>query len=251
MTRQTVYVFGVGYLMAIGTASSAPPGSSDPQYSIIGHPPPVRHEQVVSGIKELLINGAQYAIRELGHEGGFLTNLNVRIPVPKELHAVENTLRLLKQDQLADELVATMNHAAERAVPEAAAVIQDAILKMSLSDAEAIVTGPPNAATQYFRRATETNLFERFLPVVRRSTQEMGVTGSYKRIEQAAMSNKYLGPLLGAVSDPKSLDLDAYITEKALDGLFKEIAVQEQRIRQDPLARTTDLLRQVFGSPRR
>lgn len=242
-----ILVFTAGALICPEAARSQQGPNPNPQYSIIGRPAPVAHDQAVSGIKQALLNGAQVAVRELGHENGFLTNLNVRIPMPKQLHSLENTMRLLKQDQMADELVATMNHAAERAVPEAASVLGDAISRMTLRDAEAIVGGPPDAATQYFRQATETNLFQRFLPIVRKCTAETGVTATYKRIEQAAMANKYLGPLLGAVTDSSSLDLDAYITEKSLDGLFKEIAAEEQRIRQDPVARTTELLRRVFG----
>src|SRR5690242_11139996 len=112
--------------IVFGMAQVQPPPASGPEYSVIGRPAPLPHAQAVDGVKQLLVNGVQSAIRELGHEGGFLTNLNVRIPMPKQLHAVENTMRLLKQDQLADELVATMNHAAERAVPEATSVLVDA-----------------------------------------------------------------------------------------------------------------------------
>jgi len=247
-TEFCILVFGGS--IAFGMAQVQAPRAPGPEYSVISRPAPVPHNQAVDGVKQLLVNGVQSAIRELGHEGGFLTNLNVRIPMPKQLHTVENTMRLLKQDQLADQLVATMNHAAERAVPEATSVLVDAISRMSLQDAEGIISGPPDAATQYFRHACETNLFERFLPIVKRSTQQTGVTATYKRVQQAASANKYIGPLLGAVSDSGSLDLDAYITQKALDGLFREIAGEEQRIRQDPVARTSDLLRRLFAVSR-
>jgi hypothetical protein len=222
--------------------------TQNPQYSIVERFSSVPHDQVVGAVKEALLSGMQSAVRELGHDGGFLTNLNVRIPIPKQLQPIERTLRLLKEDQLADELVVTMNHAAERAVPEAASVFGDAISRMSIADAEAVVTGPPDAATEYFRRATETNLFQRFLPVVKRATDETGVTSTYKRIEQSASRNRFLSPLLGGISGSQSLDLDSYITQKALDGLFKEIAAEEQRIRQNPVARTSELLRRVFGA---
>lgn len=222
--------------------------TKDPQYSVLGSSPTVPQEQAVGGIKQALLNGVQVAIRELGHPDGFLTNLNVRIPLPKQLQPVEKTLRLLKQDQLADELVTSMNHAAESAVPEGVSVFSEAISRMNLADVETILNGPPDAATQYFRRATETNLFQRFLPIVRHATEATGVTSTYKRLTQAAEANKYLGPLLGAVSGSQSFDLDGYITEKTLDGLFKEIAAEEQRIRQNPAAQTSELLRKVFGA---
>src|SRR5690349_10049258 len=112
------------------------PPSQNPGYSVLGRSAAVPQEQAVGGIKQALLNGVHSAVRELGHEGGFLTNLNVRIPIPKQLQPIANTLRLLKQDQLADELVATMIHAAERAVPEGVSIFSEAISHMTLSDAE-------------------------------------------------------------------------------------------------------------------
>ena len=133
-------------------------------------------DQVVEGLKEALSKGVQQAVSRLGHDGGFLTNLNVKIPMPEKLRTVEKTLRAVHQDKLADEFVDTMNHAAEQAVPEAAGVFGDAIKMMSVADAKAILTGTNNAATQYFRAATETNLFEKFLPIVKKATDQTGVT---------------------------------------------------------------------------
>src|SRR5437763_13582192 len=134
------------------------------------------HEQMALGLKQALTNGVQSAIRELGHDGGFLTNLNVRIPMPQKLKTVETTLQALKQDQLADEFVAAMNHAAEKAVPEAANVFAEGISRMTIADAEAILTGPSDAATRYFRRTTETNLLQKFRPIVKQATDATGVT---------------------------------------------------------------------------
>jgi hypothetical protein len=115
-------------------------------------------------------------------------------------------------------------------------------------DAENILLGPPDAATQYFRRTTQTNLYERFLPIVKKATGATGVTSNYKKVLEAANKNKYVGEILGAVTDPQSLDLDSYVTSEALDRLFKRIAEEEKRIRADPVARTSDLLRNVFGA---
>ena len=223
-------------------------GPKNPQFSVVGRMPDVSNNQASQGIKEALFNGVESAIRQLGHDGGFLTNLNVRIPLPRQLQPVEATLRALKQDQLADQLISAMNHAAEQAVPQAASVFANAISNMTISDAESILTGPQDSATQYFRRATETNLFERFLPTIKKVTDATGVTSTYKRVVQTANGNKYLGPLLEAVSGSQSFDLDTYVTDKAMEGLFKEIAAEEQRIRADPVARTSELLRQVFGA---
>src|SRR5206468_2063421 len=125
----------------------------------------------------------------------------------------------------------------------AATVFADAISRMSIADAETLLAGQRDAVTQYFRRTTETNLFERLLPIVKRATETTGVTANYKKVLQAASGNKYVGAVLGAISNPQSFDLDAYITNKAMEGLFRKVAEEEQRIRADPVARTSDLLR--------
>jgi hypothetical protein len=205
-------------------------------------------DQVAQGLKEALGKGVQQAVRRLGHDGGFLTNANVKIPLPEKLHTVEKTLRVLKQDKLADDFVATMNHAAEQAVPEAAGVFGDAVKGMSIEDAKTILTGTNNAATQYFRRTTETNLYEKFLPIVKRATDQTGVTSAYKQLMEKAEAANSFGLFGRSLLGAESMDVDAYVTDKALDGLFKMVADEEKRIRQNPAARTTALLQQVFGA---
>jgi hypothetical protein len=205
-------------------------------------------EQVAGGLKEALGKGVQQAVSELGREGGFLKNPEVRIPMPEKMQTVEKTLRALKQDKLADDFVVTMNHAAEQAVPEAAGVFADAVKGMSIADARVILTGPTNAATQYFRRTTETNLYQKFLPIVKKATDQTGVTSTYKQLMEKAGSGSALGSLSRSLFGEESVDVDAYVTNKALDGLFKVIAQEEARIRQNPAARTSELLQKVFGA---
>jgi hypothetical protein len=205
-------------------------------------------DQIAGALKEALGKGLQHAISQLGHEGGFLTNLNVRIPMPEKLHSVEKTLRALKQEKLADEFVATMNRAAEQAVPEAAVVFTEALKQMTIADARAILTGTNNAATVYFRQATQTNLFARFHPIVQKATSKTGVTASYKNMMSKITSSSALGGALGGLLGAETTDIDTYVTNKALDGLFKVIADEEKRIRQNPAARTSELLQKVFGS---
>jgi hypothetical protein len=205
-------------------------------------------DQVVQGLKEALGKGVQQAVGRLGHEGGFLTNLNVRIPMPEKLRSVEKTLHMLGQDKLADEFVTTMNRAAEQAVPEAAGVFGTAIQRMSIEDAKAILTGTNNAATQYFRRTTETNLYAKFLPIVKRATSQTGVTAAYKQLMDKAGAGSTFGSLSRSLLGAESLDVDAYVTNKALDGLFKMVAQEEKLIRENPAARTTALLQKVFGA---
>jgi hypothetical protein len=236
-----------GWLDALGLSNGATNSTSSVNLSGLSD------DQVVGGLKDALGNGLQHAISQLGHDDGFLTNLDVRIPLPAKLQTVEKGLRAVGQQKLADDFEATMNHAAEQAVPQAADVFADAVKQMSFDDAKAILAGPQDAATQYFRRVTQTNLYIRFLPIVQQATSKCGVTSAYKKMMASVNSNnngvtssfggfanKYLG------SD--AIDLDGYVTSKALDGLFIMVADEEKRIRQDPAARTTDLMKQVFSA---
>lgn len=206
-------------------------------------------DQVVGGLKQALSNGLQHAVGELGRPNGFLTNIDVKIQMPARLAVVEKTLRSLKQEKLADDFVTAMNRAAEQAVPVATEVFIDTLRNMSIDDAKAILTGPTNAATEYFRRTTSTNLFTRFHPIVEKATASAGVTSTYKKMTAAAGNSsnsmmKGLGGLMGS----DAMDVDSYVTNKALDGLFKMVADEEAKIRANPAARTTDLLQKVFGA---
>ena len=205
-------------------------------------------DMVVAGLKEALGKGVREAVTTLGKSNGFLMDATVKIPMPESLRTVENTLRALRQDRLADEFVTTMNRAAEQAVPEAASVLIDSLKQVTIADAKSILTGTNNAATQYFRRTSETNLYTRFLPIVKTATANAGVTSAYKR-----MTEKALGTLggLGGFLNKQMPDLDDYITRKALDGLFVKVAEQEKLIRENPLARTSELLEKVFGAIRK
>ena len=203
-------------------------------------------DQMVGGLKEALGKGVQQAIATLGKPDGFLKDVNVKIPMPENLQKVEKTLRALRQDKLADEFVTTINRAAEQAVPEAAAVLGDSVKQMSIADAKSILTGTNNAATQYFRRTSETNLHARFLPMVKTATEKAGVTSAYKRMTDKAGGG--FGGLGGNLLGKEAPNLDDYVTRKTLDGLFLKIAEQEKQIRENPVARTTDLLQKVFGA---
>jgi hypothetical protein len=205
------------------------------------------NDQIISGLKEALARGVQHAVTNLGREDGFLNDVQVKIPLPDSLKRVERTLRALRQDQLADEFVTTMNRAAERAVPEAAAVLVDSVKQMTLADARAILQGSNTAATDYFRHTSETNLHARFLPIVKQATEKSGVTAAYKRMTDQSG----LGALGASLFGKTMLDLDDYVTRKTLDGLFLKIAEEEKLIRENPTARTTELLEKVFGVARK
>jgi hypothetical protein len=208
--------------------------------------------QMVQGLKDALAKGLQQAVAGLGHDGGFLTNLNLKIPLPEKLQTVEKALRAMKQDKLADDVITTMNHAAEQAVPEAGSVFADTLKQMTIDDAKSILSGPNDAATQYFQKTTQTNLYAKFYPIVQKATAQTGVTAAYKKLLEKANVGQGLGSLGsalgGSLLGKDSLDIDAYVTNKALDGLFKMVAEEEKQVRQNPVARTTDMLQKVFGA---
>jgi hypothetical protein len=198
---------------------------------------------VSAGLKQALEQGAERAVAALGREDGFYRHPELKIPMPKKLRKIESGLRRLGQDKRADEFVLSLNRAAEAALPQAREVLIDTIRTISIEDAVGIVKGPPDAATRYFRAHSENTLTQRFTPIVTAATDRVGVTRRYK---QLVNDNAMLARLV----DTRDLDIDAYITRRALDGLFRLIADEEKRIREQPVARTTELLRQVFGAAR-
>jgi hypothetical protein len=238
-----------GWLDALGIGSSSTNSTSAGLAAL-------SQSQMAGGLKDALGDGLQHAVASLGHDGGFLTNAAVKIPVPEKLQSVEKTLRALGEGKLVDDFIATMNHAAEQAVPEAASVFGDAVKQMSIDDAKAILTGPDDAATQFFRRTTQTNLYAKFYPIVQQATAKTGVTGAYKsmlaKVNGSGSSLGGFGATLSGFANKyagsDALDVDAYVTNKALDGLFTMVAQEEKQIRQNPVARTTDLMKQVFGA---
>ena len=193
------------------------------------------------GLKDALGQGVRNAASDLGRQNGFLDNARVRIPLPSNLQRTEKALRAIGQGRRVDEFVAAMNHAAEEAVPVAVDVFMDSIKQMSFNDARNILfSRQDDAATQFFRRTSEGRLRDEFRPIVERFTEQVGVTQKYKQ-----MMGQY--GFLGRVVGQDASDIDGYVTDKALDGLFMLVADEERRIRRDPVGRTTAILRAVFG----
>lgn len=198
--------------------------------------------QITDGLRESLFQGVRNAVDELGRSNGFLDNARVKIPLPSSLQKTEKALRALGQGKKVDQFVESMNHAAEEAVPVAADIFLDSIRQMSFTDAKNILTsGQEDAATQFFRRTTEDRLRDKFRPIIEKFTQQVGVTQNYKQ-----MVGKY--GFLGQVVGQDASDIDGYVTQKALDGLFMIVADEEKKIRRDPLGQTSKILRVVFGS---
>jgi hypothetical protein len=193
-----------------------------------------------AGVKEALVSGADFAIASLGKDNGFLGNPKVKIPLPDSLHKVEKGLHALGMGKQADELVETMNHAAETAVASAKPVLLDSIKKMTVGDAKGILTGGEDSVTQYFRRTSSEALTTKFMPIVKAATNKVKLAEKYDKFAGKAAD-------LGLM-DKKDANLDRYVTQKAMDGLFAMIAEQEKSIRDHPLQAGTALLKKVFGS---
>jgi len=193
-----------------------------------------------SGLKEALTRGAEMAVGQLGKKDGFLGDKRVRIPLPESARSVEKAMRTFGMKKQADELIETMNRAAEMAVVEAKPILTNAVKNMSFDDARGILTGGDEAATRYFRRTTSNDIAAKFLPIVKKATAKVDLAGQY---------NQYAGQAakLGLL-DKNDADLDTYVTHKAMDGLFLMIAEQEKAIRKDPVGTGSAMLKKVFGA---
>jgi len=197
------------------------------------------NKDAVAGLKDALVQSADKAVGQLGAADGFLGNAKVKIPLPDSIKRVESGLRMLGMGRQADELVVSMNRAAEMAVKEATPILVDSVKKMSVQDAKGILTGGDDAATQYFRRNTSDQLTQRFLPIVKKMTAKVQLAEQYNSLAGQAAS-------LGLVKQ-EDANIDNYVTRKALDGLFLVISEQERAIRKDPVGAATGMAQKVFG----
>ncbi|MFZ2161723.1 MAG: DUF4197 domain-containing protein [Sideroxyarcus sp.] len=196
-------------------------------------------QEQADSLKQALTQGAETAVRNLAKENGFLGNDKVRIPLPENLQKADRTLRRFGLGKYSDELITSMNRAAEAAVPEAKTLLVSAVKSMTVTDAKDILLGNDDAATQYFRRNTETPLGEKFKPIVNKSMQKVRLAQTYDRFAGK-------GVKLGLVKQ-QDANLDDYITRKAMDGLFLMMAEQEKEIRAHPLQAVGDLAKKVFS----
>ena len=193
----------------------------------------------VASLKQALTQGAETAVKNLAKENGYLGNDKVRIPLPDSLKKIDSALRKFGMGKYADELTTSMNRAAEAAVPEAKNLLVGAVKKMTVEDVQAILTGGDDAATQYFRKNTETALTDKFKPVINKAMLKVKVAEKYDQFAGK-------GVKLGLV-DERDAKLDDYITRKAMDGLFLMMAEQEKAIRTNPLEATGSLAKKVFS----
>ena len=196
-------------------------------------------EKITSGLKEALQVGTDNAVRSTGRPDGYFGNEAIKVLMPEKLRTLEKGLRAIGYGPDVDEFGLSMNRAAERAAPHAKAIFWDAILELSFEDARQIFSGGDTAATDYFRDKTTDKLVGAFTPVIEEAMDEVGVTRQYNQLVGRARAIPFLKSEL--------LDINEYVVSKALDGLFYVLAEEERKIRKDPAARITELLKEVFG----
>ena len=196
-------------------------------------------QEIVLGLKEALRIGAGNAVSLVSKVDGYYRNLKIRIPLPDSVKKAERLVRAAGFGSELDAFERSMNRAAEKAAPEAKSLFLEAVEKMTFSDAKKILGGRNDEATLYFKEKTSDRLRALAKPIVHRSMAQVGVTKTYQDLEVKARMIPFVGNL--------GLDLDDYVTNKALDGLFIMMAEEERKIREDPAARVTDLLKKVFG----
>lgn len=200
----------------------------------------ITQREALSGLRAALERGSNAAVAALGRADGFLGNPQVKIPLPQSLERAEKLARRLGFSNQVDELVVSMNRAAEAAVPEARKLLLDSVKKMTVQDAKGILTGGDTAGTAYFKRVANTQLHDRFLPIVRSATDRVGVAQRYREFAEPAAA-------FGLIKTEHA-DLDEYVTQKTLDGLYFMLGEEEKKIRKDPVGTGSAILRKVFGA---
>ena len=200
----------------------------------------ISNTDAASGLKQALNDGSIAAVAKLGVENGFFNNPSVKIPLPPSLKKVEGALRMAGMKKQADDLVLSMNRAAEAAVPEAKQLLVDSVKKMSVQDAKGILTGGDTAGTEYFKRTTSAQLTQRFLPIVKKATDRVGLAHQYNSLAGQ-------GAQFGLVNKDQAT-IESYVTQKTLDGLYFMIGEQEKAFRKNPVGASSDIVRKVFGA---
>jgi hypothetical protein len=195
--------------------------------------------EIVSGLKQALEIGAQNSANQLSSLDGFFKNAAIKILLPQEAQKVEKTLRDLGMGSLVDKAILSVNRAAEDAAKSAAPIFVNAIKTMTIQDALGILRGGDFAATNYLKAKTTTPLTEAFRPVIESSLSKVGATKYWSDV--FTTYNKF-------ATNKINPDLSGFVTGKAMEGIFYQVGLEEQKIRKDPVARVTDLLKKVFGS---
>jgi hypothetical protein len=218
-----------GFLAALVVSSASAAGLDD-----------ITNRDAVNGLKQALTNGAQAAVAKLGKQDGFMNDPRIKIPLPPSMKRAEAVMHSIGAGKQADDLVLRMNRAAEAAVPQAKSLLVDAAKKMTVQDAKGILTGGNDSATQYFKRTTTEPLAQKFKPIVKKAMAKVKLAEKYDEI--AASGAKF-----GLVKE-EDANLEDYVTRRALDGLFVGIADEEKKIRENPKAAASSIVKKVFGA---
>ena len=239
MRRRSSLIFAVVLTAAVSARAQEPVditklfrGSSESKS--------LTNADIVAALKEALQVGTKDTVNLTGKVDGYFGNAAIKILLPSQLQSVEQGLRIIGQGQKVDELILAMNRAAEKAAPAAKGIFFSAIEDMTFENARKILNGGDTAATDYFREKTSASLTAAFRPVVDETMKEVGVVQQYKQLQSAYQAM----PLASVLP---SFDIEAYVVQKALDGLFLVLGEQEKKIRTDPAAQVTSLLKKVFG----
>ena len=222
-----------------GFAASLSDMAKEAQKALGGSAGGLNNDEITAGLKEALQVGTEKAVGLVSQPDGFYKNPAIKIPLPESVQKVEKLLRTAGYGEKVDAFELSMNRAAERAAPEAKSIFWAAVSDMNFDDAQKILNGRDNEATLYFEDKTSTRLQEVFKPIVKDAMGEVGVTRSYQDLNEKITSLPF--------GKSASFDLDQYVTNGALQGLFKMLAEQERQIRTQPAARVTDLLQKVFA----
>ena len=197
------------------------------------------NEKIVSGLKQALEVGTENAVQLTSNVDGYLKNEAIKILLPEKLQSMDKALRMVGFGSQIDEFVVSMNRSAEQAAPLAKPIFKEAVVEMSFEDGQKILNGGDTAATDYFKEKTRAKLTKTFKPKVTEAMDQVGVAAQYKSLVGQYTSLPFV--------NAEQFDLDNYVVQKSLDGLFYILAQEEQKIRTNPAARVTDLLKEVFG----
>ena len=239
MKKLIIYTFAISTLF-LAACTSAELGQVLDSVTGSGGSGGLTNKEIVGGLKQALTVGAKNSSGRASAVNGFYGNPKLKIPFPSEAAKMENTLRSLGLGGQIDKFVEVMNRGAEESAKKAANIFVSAITSMSISDAVGILKGPDNAATEYLKKTTTAQLTKEFRPTVNQALTKVKISEYW-----TPLTTKYNSiPLV----TPVNTDLNAYVTERAISGLFVYVAEEEAKIRKDPAARVTDLLKKVFGS---
>ena len=223
----------IGWILFVLIAAVTPKLAAQSLDSLSGR-------EATAGLKAALDTGAAAAVASLGRADGFWANPKVKIPLPEHLQRARAALRLMGKGPEVEALELAVNRAAEQAVPQAKALLTNAVKSMSVDDAKQILRGGDDSVTQFFKAKTAPQLSEAFLPIVRKVTERSGLAQQYNALAGQGAS-------LGLVK-PEQATVERYVTQKALDGLYTMIAEEEKKIRANPVAAGSDIIRRVFGA---